>query len=71
VKTWLDRVCVPALAVDQTPSVQTALEDDDEYEDEGLKRRARVYGALLTEQPGDEFVQGWAPNFHGMDLIRV
>jgi len=53
--------------------VQTALEDedDDEYEDEGLKRRARVYGALLTEQPGDEFVQGRAPNFHGVDLIRV
>jgi hypothetical protein len=31
--------------------VQTDFEDenDDEYEDEGLKRRARVYGALLTE----------------------
>jgi hypothetical protein len=23
------------------------------------------------EQLGDEFVQGGAPNFHGVDLIRV
>ena len=27
--------------------------------------------AFLTEQLGDEFVKGRAPNFHGMDLVGV
>jgi hypothetical protein len=48
-------------------------EDDDEYEYETIPRFPAMTAipALLTEQFGNEFIKGRAPNLHGMDLIRV
>ena len=51
-------------------------EDDDEYEYETIPpfpamTAIPALAASLTEQFGDEFIKGRAPNFHGVDLIRV